>query len=78
MTQIKPPPKKSGRFSAQLEFIADDFDEYGNFKNSADVEKVKKIILGLQSIREIEPGNPVLSGLLCEIDCQYKTIYFLE
>jgi hypothetical protein len=64
--------------SAQLEFIADDFDEDGNFKNSANVENVKKIILGLQSIREIEPGNPELSDLLCEIDYQYKKLYFLE
>ncbi len=61
----------------QLDFIENDFDENGVFKKSADMERVKKIILGVQSIREVEPGNPQLSDLLCEIDYQYKKLYGL-
>lgn len=63
--------------NAQLGFIENDFDAEGNFRKNADVEMVKKIILGVQSIREIEPGNPELSDLLCEIDYQYKKSYGL-
>lgn len=61
--------------SAQLDFILDDFDASGNFKKSSDMERVKKIILGVQAIREIEAGNPELADLLCEIDYHYKKLY---
>ena len=62
---------------AQLNFIENDFEPNGNCKNSANKEKVSKIILGVQAIREIEPGNPELADLLCKIDYEYKKHYGL-
>ncbi|EIK42930.1 hypothetical protein O59_001211 [Cellvibrio sp. BR] len=61
----------------QLDFIESDFEVSGSFKKKSDLEMVKRIILGVQSIREVEPGNPELSDLLCEIDYQYKKLYGL-
>lgn len=63
--------------SAQLNFILDDFDSNGNLKKEADKERVKELILGVQAIREIEPGNPELADLLCDIDYEYKKAYGL-
>lgn len=62
----------------QIEFILSDFDTIGNFKKSARTEDVKKIIIGVQAIREIEQGNPSLADLLCEIDYEYKKAYGLN
>ena len=61
--------------AAQLEFIAQDFDSLGNFKHSADEQRVKDIILGVQAIREIDASQPDFADLLCEIDYQYKKLY---
>ncbi len=63
--------------SAQLDFILDDFNSAGEPKKAADKESVKKIILGVQAVREIEVGNPKLADLLCEIDYEYKKLYGL-
>jgi hypothetical protein len=41
--------------SSQLDFILDDFDASGEFKNKAAIERVKQIIIGVQAVREIEP-----------------------
>lgn len=62
---------------SQINFILDDFDKVGGFKNKASVDRVKQIILGVQAIREIEPGNMSLADLLCEIDYEYKKLYNL-
>ncbi len=62
---------------AQLNFIEDDLSPDGNIKSSAELEEVKKIILGVQAIREIEPGNSELADLLCKIDYDYKKYYGL-
>ena len=61
----------------QLDFIEGDFEVSGSFKSNSNIEMVRNIILGVQSIREVEQGNPELSDLLCEIDYQYKKLYGL-
>ncbi|UUA74888.1 immunity protein Tsi6 family protein [Cellvibrio sp. QJXJ] len=61
----------------QLDFIESDFEVSGSFKSNSNIEMVRNIILGVQSIREVEQGNPELSDLLCEIDYQYKKLYGL-
>ena len=63
--------------SAQLNFILNDFDSSGNHKKDANKNRVDELILGVQSIREIEPGNPELSELLCDINYEYKKLYDL-
>jgi len=63
--------------SSQLDFILDDFDTSGGFKNQAAVERVKQIIIGVQAVREIEPRNMQLADLLCGIDYEYKKLYSL-
>ena len=62
----------------QLNFILNDFDRLGNFKKSADKEKVSKIILGVQAVREIDAGDEKLADLLCEIDYEYKSLYSIQ
>jgi hypothetical protein len=60
---------------AQLNFIISDFSIAGNFLNQANAERVTKIIIGIQAVREIESTDPALAALLCEIDYEYKTLY---
>ena len=63
--------------SSQLDYILNDFDSSGNFKKTSDVSRVKQIIIGVQSVREIESGNSKLADLLCEVDYEYKELYGL-
>lgn len=60
---------------SQILYIVSDFDGFGICKKLADIEDVKKIILGLQAVREIESGNPDFADLLCDMDYEYKSIY---
>lgn len=63
--------------SAQLDFIFRDYDSEGICLGAASLDRVSQIILGLQAVREIEPGNPEFEKLLCEIDFFYKRQYGL-
>ena len=59
----------------QLNFIISDFSIAGKFLHQANTERVNQIIIGMQTVREIESTDPALADLLCEIDYEYKTLY---
>ncbi len=60
---------------AQLRFIEKDLTKGVPEK---DHSKRNEIIIGIQSIRELDDSFPELANLLCEIDYEYKTLYGLN
>lgn len=59
----------------QLDFIKNDLEKSQPYTPKAKKADVERIILGVQSVREIESQNEELADLLCDIDYEYKKLY---